>query len=334
MLSENHIWLCDWDNAPKHLQRYLYAGRIFCFEFDKDTYCFGRIMAKTLVGHIAEIFDNTSRLPRITEEALGSAKRAGVFILDSDNLFARNTKHNWRIIGNQRDYSPKDTDGINYRIDGKNKKVDFFGNVTDITESEAAALPSLIPLGDEELKQALAPKLGKEYVPSKPTKKKPELKIWGWDKKPRTMLRHLDAGMIFCFKFDDNKYCFGRLMTKCCVGHIAEFFDHTSSAPEFSAEFLSKCKRVSVQIIDSYSLFDRRSEGEWRIIGACGNYVPTDVGEIKFYFGIDNDLRLLDFFDHQTKIPPPDAEKYPPLSPLGDFQIKTELSEKFIANNK
>lgn len=284
-------------------------------------------MAKSLVGYIAEIFDHTSRLPQISEENIISAKRIGVFVLDTVNLFERNPKKNWRIIGDQRNYSPKDTSEINYRI-SENKKVDFFGNITDITEIEAAALPKLIPLGDEEIKQTLAPKLGKEPMPFKPAKKKPELKIWGWDKKPRTMLRYLDAGMIFCFKFDDNNYRFGRLMTKCCVGHIAEFFDHTSSTPEINAEILAKCKRVSVQIIDSYSLFDRKSEGEWRIIGACGNYIPTDVEDIKFYFGIGSDPRITDFLDRQIKVTPSEAEKYPPLSPLGDFQIKEKLGDK------
>ncbi|MDE7231165.1 MAG: immunity 26/phosphotriesterase HocA family protein, partial [Oscillospiraceae bacterium] len=188
MSDKSNFWFCGWDEAPKHLQRYIYAGRIFCFEFDESTYCFGRIMTKSLVGYIAEIFDYTSPLPQITEDIIISAKRIDVLVLDTKNLFERNNKHSWRIIGDQRNYVPEDTNCINYRIGTELKKVDFFGNVTEISKEEAAALAPLVPLGDDEVKQNLALKLGKEYVPGKNSKKKPELEIWGWDKKPRTML--------------------------------------------------------------------------------------------------------------------------------------------------
>lgn len=325
------IWLCGWEKAPKHLQHYIYAGRIFCFEFDESTYCFGRIMAKTLAGYIAEIFDYTSPLPQITEEIIRSASRIDVLVLDTVNLFERNKKHTWRIIGNDHDYkdpSPESASEISYRIGTELKKADFFGRITEISKEEAAVLPPLVPLYDDEIKEIIAPKIGKVYVSGKHAKKKPELEIWGWDKRPRTMLRYLDAGQIFCFKFDENKYCFGRLMTKCCVGHIAEIFDYTSSVPGITAEIFSNCKRISVQILDSYSLFDRKTEGEWRIIGACGNYIPTEVENIIFHLGIGNDMRLTDFFDRQTKISAGEAKKYPPLSPRGDRQIKNEIAEK------
>lgn len=328
MSSKSNYWFCGWDKAPKHLQRYIYAGRIFCFEFDESTYCFGRIMTKTLVGYIAEILDYTSPLPQITEDIIVSAKRLGVLVIDTENLFERNKNHSWRIIGDQRDYVPENTDNINYRIGTENKMVDFCGNVTEISTEEAAALAPLVPFGDDEAKQILAPKLGKEYVPGKPSKKKPELEIWGWGKKPRTMLRYLEAGQIFCFKFDEDKYCFGRLLTKASVGHIAEIFDHTSSLPKIDADTLNSSKRISVQILDSYSLFDRKTEGDWRIIGACGNYIPTEVENIIYHLGIGNDMHLIDFFDHQTKISADEAKKYPPLSPHGDYLIKKEIANK------
>lgn len=325
MVPDINIW--GWENEPAHLRNYLYAGRIFCFEFDQGTYCFGRIMAKTLVGHIAEIFGYTSSLPEISDDLLLSAKRIGVFVLDTENLFMRNRKHNFRIIGDQRNYSPEDVDNIDFRLGSENKKVDFFGNVTEISKEEANKLPLFFPMGEDELKAAIAPIIGVDIVPAKAKKKRRELEIWGWDKKPRTMLRALEAGQIFCFKYDEKKFCFGRLMTKYCVGHIAEFFDYTSEIPTISAVDLLNCRRVSVQIIDSYSLFDRKNEGEWRIIGMCGNYIPSGVENIKFYMGIGSDMRIVDFFDRETKASPEAAKKYPPLSPKGDHQIKTDLSE-------
>ena len=32
------------------------------------------------------------------------------------------------------------------------------------------------------------------------------IKIWGWEKKPRTMLRYLKIGDIFCFQYDEHTY--------------------------------------------------------------------------------------------------------------------------------
>lgn len=326
------IWLCDWEKAPKHLQRYIYAGRIFCFEFDESTYCFGRIMAKTLVGYIAEIFDYTSPLPQITEEIIRSAKRIDVLVLDAINLFERNKKHSWRIIGTDHDYkdpSPENAADISYRIGTELKKVDFFGKVTEVSKVEAAALPSLVPLGDDEIKEVIAPKIGKEFKrKSDYNKSKPEIEIWGWDKRPRTMLRYLDQGQILCFQFDENKYCFGRLMTKCIVGHIAEIFDYTSSVPEITAAVIADVKRIAVTVLDSYSLFDRKTGGEWRIIGICNNYVPSNVENIIFYSGVGDILTLNDFFDRTTLVSEKEARKFPPLSPNGDYIIKKLIEDK------
>lgn len=324
---EINIW--SWDKVPPHLQKYLYAGRIFCFKFNEYTYCFGRIMTKALAGYIAEIFDYTSALPEIDAETVKNAKRIDVQILDAINLFERNKEHSWRIIGNHRDYAPTDVGGINYRIGAENKKVDFFGKVTEITKKEAETLAFFVPRGDDEIKKALAPKIGKEYTSGKPAKKKPDLEIWGWEKKPRTMLRYLDPGQIFCFKFDENKYCFGRLMTKKACGHIAEFFDFTASRPRITEEQIVNSKRAEVRILDSYSLFDRKTEGEWRIIGVCNNYIPSDVENIIFYFGIGNDFRLLDFFDRTKRVSAEEAKKYPPESPCGDYMIKMLLADIF-----
>ena len=65
-------------------------------------------------------------------------------------------------------------------------------------------------------------------------------------------------------------------------GHIAEFFDFTSSLPEITIEQAKKAKRIDIEILDSYSLFDRKTEGEWRIIGTCNNYIHDDVEDIIF----------------------------------------------------
>lgn len=325
MTDNINVW--SWDKVPPHLHKNIYAGRIFCFKFDEDTYCFGRIMTKTLVGFIAEIFDHTSPLPEIDADNIKNAKRLYVLILNTKNLFELNKEHNWRIIGDQRNYIPENTENIAYRIGTENKKVDFLGKITEISPEEADKLPFFAPLKDNDIKRLTAPLIGKKYVTGRPEKQRPEFELWGWDKKPRTLLRYIDAGQIFCFKLEDNKFCFGRIMTYNNVGHIAEFFDYCSNTPEITKEIIESSERVAVEIISSYTLFDRKTEGEWRIIGNCGNYIPTDVENIIFYYGLGSGTRLTDYFGHEKFVPLSEAKKYPPLSACGDYQIRMKIKK-------
>lgn len=49
----SNIKLWDWNKKKKTMIRYLKHGDIFCFQLDESRYCFGRLIAKTLVGYIA-----------------------------------------------------------------------------------------------------------------------------------------------------------------------------------------------------------------------------------------------------------------------------------------
>ena len=110
------------------------------------------------------------------------------------------------------------------------------------------------------------------------------IKIWGWEKKPRTMLRFLKIGDIFCFKYDDYTFCFGRIMAD-VMFHIVEIFDYISDQPVISEEDILGANRLLVTPLDTYSLFDRRSEGEWRIIGHQEDYVPPEIRKTFGSFG-------------------------------------------------
>lgn len=65
------------------------------------------------------------------------------------------------------------------------------------------------------------------------------VKIWGWDKKKRTMLRFIKPGDIFCFQYDQSKYCFGRIISKIMTGHVAEIFDYMSTDPIINERILN-----------------------------------------------------------------------------------------------
>lgn len=72
-----------------------------------------------------------------------------------------------------------------------------------------------------------------------------DIKFWGWDKKKRTMQRFVKNGNIFCFQLDDNRYCFGRIIAKLLVGHVAELFGFLSPRPEIT-EDATACDAVAV----------------------------------------------------------------------------------------
>ncbi|PHM72197.1 immunity 26/phosphotriesterase HocA family protein [Xenorhabdus sp. KJ12.1] len=160
-----------------------------------------------------------------------------------------------------------------------------------------------------------------------------DFKFWGWGVKPRTMLRFVKSGDIFCFKLDEERYCFGRIISKIITGHVAEIFDFTANKPEITENDISE-RVIPPIVIDTYSLFDKKIEkgSDWRIIGHQYNYVPKNVGDVFFVYGIENSCKKVDIFDIETNISEKDTENYPRLSPNGDCQIKSLLINKLKRN--
>ncbi|TKV13886.1 phosphotriesterase [Citrobacter sp. wls619] len=154
-----------------------------------------------------------------------------------------------------------------------------------------------------------------------------DFKFWGWDKKPRTMLRFVKPGDIFCFRLDENRYCFGRVISKIFTGHVAEIFDFTSDIPKVMEANIAK-RAIPPIVIDTYSLFDKKIEkgSDWRIIGHQENYTPDNVDNVFFVYGVGNSCKKVDVFDNEYSISEKDAENFPRLTPHGDYQIKSLLN--------
>ncbi len=158
------------------------------------------------------------------------------------------------------------------------------------------------------------------------------IKIWGWEKKPRTMLRFLKNGDIFCFKYDDHTYRFGRIMAH-VIFHIVEIFDYASDQPVITEEDILSAGRLLVTPLDTYSLFDRKSEGEWRIIGRQEDYTPPeDAAEFWFSWGDCSNGRKSNVFDQTAPISKEEWMALPSLSPGGDYDVKSEIADKLKKN--
>ena len=154
------------------------------------------------------------------------------------------------------------------------------------------------------------------------------IKIWGWEKKPRTMLRFLKSGDIFCFKYDDHTYYFGRIMSK-VIFHIVEIFDYTSDQPIITEKDILRSGRLLVTPLDTYSLFDRKSEGEWRIIGRQKDYtLPEDAAGFWFSWGDYSAGRKSNPLNQTVSISKEEWTALPPLSPGGDYDLKRKIADK------
>lgn len=157
-------------------------------------------------------------------------------------------------------------------------------------------------------------------------------KFWGWDKKPRTMLRFVKPGDIFCFKLDDKKYAFGRVMSLMTVGHLSEIFNISSSYPVITESEIESAKRINGPIIiDTYSLFDKKIESgsDWRIIGHQSNYLPKNIDDVFFAFGVGDSCKKKDFHGKVSNISEEEWKILPKLSPKGDFDIKNLLADLY-----
>lgn len=161
-----------------------------------------------------------------------------------------------------------------------------------------------------------------------------KIEIWGWDKKIRTMLRFIKSGDIFCFLFDDRFFCFGRIIAKVTTGHLAEILDCVSDKPCINFNSIEKAQRLGEPIIlDSYGLFDRKAEGEWRVIGHQEDYKAHDFDEIYLTFGIGDDWTRRDLYGNTTKITTEEHFRYILVSPKGNYQV-IEFVQKHVDDLK
>lgn len=108
-------------------------------------------------------------------------------------------------------------------------------------------------------------------------------------------------------------------MTQNSLGHVAETFDKILTSPDVKS--LSFSRLGDPVILDSYSLFDRKLEGDWRIVAHQIDYEPPSEESIKFVYGVANNIKLVDIFDNETDLVG-DKDKYPDYSPVGDGEIK------------
>jgi len=124
-------------------------------------------------------------------------------------------------------------------------------------------------------------------------KKLPQIKIREWNEKPRTKLRFIKIGDIFCYQFSEEMFVFGQILGKVNVGHVIQFFDFFQASPTITVEELSRAQFIGKPIIiDSYTLFDRSPVWSWQIIGHQVDFDPSPFKDLAFKWGDPNGLHF------------------------------------------
>ena len=150
------IKLWDWDTKKRTMLRFIKNGHIFAFEYEGNTYIFGRIVSRTItkIGTIVEFFDYISNEPVISEEIILKGKRMMYPVnLDIYALFDKKTNSEWRIIGLQENYVPDEN--LFFWIGGYEdpKKIDVYGReLGKISEEERQQIQDFVFQGEERIR--------------------------------------------------------------------------------------------------------------------------------------------------------------------------------------
>ena len=156
------------------------------------------------------------------------------------------------------------------------------------------------------------------------------LKLYGWEARERTMLRRIIPGMIFAFAIGDAGYGFGRVLSRVNMGHVVKIFDVVKSEPliDFD-ELVSLRSLLGPVVIDSYGLFDRKNEGDWRIIGHEDGFVPSDLDRVFFKYGVPPRYKVVDINDVPIDYDG-DASALPDLMTYRNAHVLKMFSDKRI----
>ncbi|ECH4016680.1 phosphotriesterase [Salmonella enterica] len=118
------------------------------------------------------------------------------------------------------------------------------------------------------------------------------------------MLRFVKPGDIFCFKLDEDRYCFGRIITLMTVGHFSELFDIIKKSPGITELEISNARRIIEHQV---------------------NYNPKNLDGIYFALGIGDSCKKKDCYGNDFLISESEWKTLPKLSPKGGFDIKKRL---------
>lgn len=158
-----------------------------------------------------------------------------------------------------------------------------------------------------------------------------DIKLWGWNKKPRTMLRYVKVGDIVCFEIDKSgsKFGYGQIIANLNSGHPFKGFNivHNNANDITIEEFENAEKLGDVFVLDVYTTLDQKKylqNGEWRVIGHKSNFrlLNSDISSVFFQYGSTGMKKKVNLLDEETPISDEEASKLVSLGPVTGDQAK------------
>lgn len=157
------------------------------------------------------------------------------------------------------------------------------------------------------------------------------IELWGWDKKPRTMLRYVKVGDIVCFEIDrsGNKFGYGQLIARLTGGFVFKGLNITHDhADSITVEELQKAESLgSMYLLDVYGTLDNKKylhDGDWRIIGHEKDFrlSEKDINTVFFEYGANGVKKKVSLLNEHTPITDKEAENCIPATPVSGDQAK------------
>lgn len=157
------------------------------------------------------------------------------------------------------------------------------------------------------------------------------IKLWGWEKKPRTMLRSVKVGDIVCFEIDSSrsKFGYGQIIARLTGGFAFKGFDITHDSPDkITVEEIENAEQLSnIFVLDVYATLDHKKylqNGEWRVIGYEDDFKlsDSDFKSVFFQYGSKGMKKRKDLLNQDVSVTDIEAENYISSGPVSGDQAK------------
>jgi hypothetical protein len=146
---------------------------------------------------------------------------------------------------------------------------------------------------------------------------------YDWDRKKRTPLRSVRPGDYFCFALPSGGFGAGMVISRVSIGHAVEIFDARVAEPRWSDEW-REYPIAFREIIDSYSLFDRKKEGDWRIVASSVLEDRDTDRATWFAYGSPGDRVKVNLLGERSPCSEEEYDALPRYRPAGE---KTVLAQ-------
>jgi hypothetical protein len=151
------------------------------------------------------------------------------------------------------------------------------------------------------------------------------------DNNKRTKLK---VGDIISFELNtgkykfNKKYGFARVLANNKLGDVIEVYDYFSdNINDYINAIISKPLFEQPIILDGYSIFWKKTDGKWYLLGNDKKYEFKNSSNIKYKFGPKGLYKLIDLNGKKYEdMSQEEIEKYPDYSPYNNSAVLRKIN--------